>query len=254
MLTPTRSTVGILDVPLALLAPRRVFQRIEDVAAYGWPLVVLLTAVTLAGWATVETGLVDRQVNQQVEAGIAKLEREQADVVERAALSQMIQDQRKAGEFTRMITRVQMIGAEPVRILACVLLLAALFYGLVALTGKKPEWHTLMTIMVFAGFADLLGSVVRLGMMLHFRRLEVETSLAAALPLLGASGVEPRHLAPLAGMLTAVDPFRLWFWGLVIIGLATTAQLRGWRAWVPCLLLWLSGGGLRAALAAGGGV
>ena len=56
--TPTRATVGVLDMPLALLSPRRVFAKVEDVPAYGWSLVVLLAAVTLLGYAKVETGLV----------------------------------------------------------------------------------------------------------------------------------------------------------------------------------------------------
>ena len=82
----TRRTVGVRDIPLVLLAPRRLFRRVEDVGAYGWPLVLLLTGVTLIGWATVQTGLIDRQVDQRVNERIAEVDRTQRDVVERSEL------------------------------------------------------------------------------------------------------------------------------------------------------------------------
>ncbi len=137
--TPTRATVGVLDMPLALLSPRRVFAKVEDVPAYGWSLVVLLAAVTLLGYAKVETGLVDLEVERHVQQGIATLEKQQLDIVERSALSKMIEEKRKEGEFLRLMTRVQNVIASPVATLATVLLLAAFFYALVALGGKKPE-------------------------------------------------------------------------------------------------------------------
>ena len=48
------------------------------------------------------------------------------------------------GEFKRLLTRIQVVVAEPMRVLATILLISAVFYGAVALTGRKPEWHTLL--------------------------------------------------------------------------------------------------------------
>ncbi len=104
-----RATVGVLDVPRVLLSPRSVFARVEDVPAYGWSLVLLLLTVTLIGFATVQTGLIDREVDRGVQAAIADLEREQFDIVERSALIKMIEDQRQEGEFLRLMTRVKVI-------------------------------------------------------------------------------------------------------------------------------------------------
>lgn len=246
------SRVGMADIPRVLLAPSRVFARTEDVAAYGWPLVLLLTMVTLVGYATVETGLIDREVNRGVEAGIAELEATQADVVERSALRQMIEDQRKGGEFLRLMTRVKEIAVRPLAVLATVLLLSALLYGVVALTGRKAEWHTLLTVVVFASFVDLLGSLVRLGFMVNLRRLDVDTSLSGLALMWAPAESVGKGTVALSGLLSAVDPFRIWFWGVVIIGLTATAQLKGWRAWVTCGFCWLAAGGIRAAAAAAG--
>jgi hypothetical protein len=256
---PRRATVGLFDVPRVLLAPRRVFSRVEDVPAYGWSLVVLLAAVTLLGYATVETGLIDREVGRRVEQGIADLEKQQFDVVERSALSKMIEEKREEGEFLRLMARVQHVVARPVWTLASVLLLSSLFYVLVALGGKKPEWHTLITIGVFASFVDVVGGAVRLAFMLHFRTLTADTSLAPLARLMLPDG-EASASAVLSGALSAVDPFRIWFWVVVAVGLTVTSQLRGWKAWLSCTLCWLGAAGVRVGLAvavaavAGGGV
>lgn len=245
-----RSTVGTLDIPLALFAPRRVFSRVEDVPAYGWPLVVLLVAVTLIGYAKIETGLIDREVERGVQQDIAALEADQLDVVERSALSKMIEEKYQEGEFRRLIRRVQVVVANPAATLATVLLLAAIFYGLVALAGKKPEWHTLMTICVFAGFVDIVGALVRLGFMLRFRTLAVDTSLGPAVRLMNMEGEGAAvSTAMLSGLLSAVDPFRIWFWVLVACGLSVTSQLRGWKVWVCCTLFWLIAAGVRTGWA-----
>lgn len=248
--TSTRSTVSVLDVPLALLAPKRVFARVEDVPAYGWSLVLLLAMVTLIGYATVETGLIDLEVDRGVQHSIAMLESQQLDVVERSALSKMIEDEHKQGEFLRLMARVRVVVAEPIMALTTVLLLGALYYGLVALSGKKPEWHTLLTIMVFASFADVVGKIVQLGFMLSLSTLYVETSLAPLARVIPMHGENPAaSAAALSGLLSAIDPFRIWFWILVIVGLKRTSQLRGWKVWTSSILFWLVAAGARAAVA-----
>ncbi len=246
--------VGVRDIPRVWLAPRRLFARVEDVAVWGWPLLILLCLVTLIGYATVETGLIDREIDRQVNERIARLDMERRDVVERSELRELYEQERKAGEFQKLLTRIRVIGAEPARTLATALLTAAALYGVVALSGRKPEWHTLLTICIFAGFVDVLRMLLQLVLMLSFRTLDVDTSLAPVVQLIaGGEGVAAEkvvNMAALTGLLSAVDPFRIWYWGVVIVGLSATRQLRGWRAWGPCLLCWLAGAGARAGLAA----
>ena len=76
----TRRTVGVRDIPLVLVAPRRLFSRVEDVAAWGWPLLLLVTVVALIGYATVQTGLIDREVDRQVGKRIEQIDKVQRDV------------------------------------------------------------------------------------------------------------------------------------------------------------------------------
>lgn len=232
-----------------ILAPRRVFARVEDVTAWGWPLVILLTTVTLIGFATVQTGLIDREVERGVRASIARIDAVQRDVTERSALRELYAQERKMGEFNKLLARMRVIGAEPAKALASVLLIAAVLYGAVALTGHKPEWHTLLTVCVLASFVGVLRLLLTLGLMLYFGTLDVHTSLAPLTRyLVDPAQASPVTLATVYGSLAAVDPFRLWFWLLVVIGVSTTAQLRGWRAWLVCTLCFLVASGVRLGL------
>jgi hypothetical protein len=122
-------------------------------------------------------------------------------------------------------------------------------YGVVALTGRKPEWHTLLTVCVLAASADALRALIQFGLVLHFRTLAVDTSLAPLATLWQTGPTQAgRQFAVLAGLLGAVDPFRIWFWLLIGVGLSATLQLRGWRTWTLCILFWLIAAGVRTAL------
>ena len=248
--TTSRRTVGARDIPLVVFAPRRLFARVEDVTAWGWPLAILLTFVTTIGYATVQTGLIDREVDRGVQQRIAMIDLTQRDVVERSELSELYEREYKQGQFLKLLTRIQVIIAEPAKALATALLVAAVFYGMVALSGRKPEWHTLLTICVFAGFIDVLRLLTALALMLRNETLEVYTSLAPITQwLVDMKTVAIGTVIPIWCGLDALDPFRLWYWGVVLIGLATTEQLRGWRAWVVVGLCWLIGAGVRTGIA-----
>lgn len=247
----TRHTVGVRDIPLIVLAPRRLFARVEDVPAWCWPLAILLTLVTLIGYATVQTGLIDREVDRRVRQRIAFIDELQRDVVERSALRDLYDREYKQGQFEKLLTRIQVIAAEPAKALASAFLVAAVFFGMVALSGRKAEWHTLLTICVYAGFIDMLRLLLHLALMLRYETLEVYTSLTPLIPwILDVQKAQPALTLSVWAGLDAVDPFRIWYWAVVLIGLAVTEQLRGWRAWLIALSCWLIGAGARTAIQA----
>jgi hypothetical protein len=247
---PHRRTVGVLDIPRVFYSPRTLFGRVENVNHYGGTLLVLLTLVTLVGYATIETGLIDRAVERRVQERQAQLEKQFDNVVARSEFLKQLEETRKLGEFERMITRIGAVAARPAVQLAWTLLIAALLYGAVALTGRKPEWHTLMTIVVFAGFVDLLAEVVRLSLMLQHGSMEVQTSSALLLRLLpdGHSLGSGRSGAIAQSLFAGIDPFRVWFWLVVISGLTVTTQLKSWRAWLTCGLFGLVAAGVHAGV------
>lgn len=246
-----RSSLGIVDMVRALWAPRSTFARVEDVARYGWPLAILLACCALIGYATVQTGLIDREVDNRVQQRIAALDTAQRDVADRATLREQYEQVRKQGEFERTIMRIVAIVAQPIGTLATVLVISAVLFGAVAITGRKAEWHTLMTITVYATAVDILSMFVRFAFMLRFRTLEVDTSAALLVRASAGEGMALQQMAALSGLASAIDPFRIWFWVMVILGLSVTRQLTGWRAWVWCIACWLVAAIARTAMLAG---
>ncbi len=234
--TRAPESLRLRHVPLVFTSPRSLFARAEDTGAYGWAMALLLLLVTLIGYAQVQTGLLDRDVDKRTEQRQAELEKSQGNLVDRTRLTTNLEELRKAAEFEKLIMRIWVIGVAPGYFLAAFLLIAAVLYAIVALTGRKPEWHTLMSICVYAGFVELVGYGVSLAMMFHYRTMDVDTSLAA----LGAPG-QPTVWA-------AVDPFRLWFWVLVAIGLIVTRQLSRRVAIASCVVMALVTFGARAGM------
>ncbi len=221
---------------LVFATPRALFARVEDTGAYGWALVTLIGLVMLVGYAQVQTGLIDRDVDRATERRLAQLEESQAELLDRIELRTRMESIRKEGVFLKVMTRLGVVVASPAYLLASFLLIASALYAVVALTGRKPEYHTLMSICVYAGFIELTAYVLKLVMMLYYHSTEVDTSLRAL-----AEAGKPSALG-------AIDPFRIWFWVLVCIGLVTTHQLSRRMAVVTCCVLGLGALGVRIAL------
>ena len=232
----TQRTSGAWRALKVFTSPRVLFAGVDDAGGYGWALVAVLVLVLLIGYAEVQTGLIDRVVDQQTEEALASLEESQAHLVDRIELTERMDDVRKAAEFNKLLARLSVIVFAPSYLLASFLLIASALYAVVALTGRKPEYHTLMSICVYSGFIELVGYIVRLAMVIFYRTTEVDTSLG----MLGAAGEQ--------SPLVAVDPFRIWFWVLVAIGLMVTRQLSRRVAVVACTLMALTAAGVRVGL------
>ncbi|MCH8147207.1 MAG: YIP1 family protein [Planctomycetes bacterium] len=225
--------LGLRHAVQVLATPRSVFERAEDTGAYGWALMTLLVLVFLIGHAEVQTGLINRGVDLKTEKGLAKLEKEQGHLLDRVELRDRMVGIRKTGEFNKMLSRVGVMVFSPVYFLSSFLLISAGMYAVVALTGRKPEFHTLMSICVYAGMVEVVSLIVRLAMVLYYRTAYVDTSFV----MLAETGS--------GTWLAAVDPFRIWFWVLVGLGLIVTRQLSRRMAVVTCLLMALVAGGAR---------
>jgi hypothetical protein len=225
------------DVFYVYTRPSHLFSRVEDSGAYGWALILLLGLVFLIGYAEVQTGLIDRVVDQKTERSLADLEKTQLNLVDRIKLREAMAEVRKSGEFTKLMIRLGAVVVGPTFLVAAFLLGSSALYAVVALTGRKPEYHTLMGICVYAGFIDLLAQALQLAMMLYYRTTAVDTSLAML--------VAPNKPT----WLVAIDPFRIWFWVLVAMGLTITQQLSRRTAIITCSLMCLATMGTRVALA-----
>ncbi len=213
-----------------LIAPGLVFRRIADDAAYGWALGCLLLVSVWLGWSTVQTGFVDRAIGEQTRKAEADLERDQAEILRRSELSEEMEKLREASTFTKLIARMVGIVGPPIRLLASLMLIAAVLFAAVALAGNKADYATLLAICVYSAVIDVVAAALRLLMMIACRSGEVRTSLDLLVPTGEATRI-------LRSILLGVDPFRVWFWVLVATGLIVTGQLSRRTAIATCTLL-----------------
>jgi len=235
----TRSvSPGLRDAPRMLVAPGDVFRRIGESGRYGWALGAVVLISTLVGWTTVQTGLIDREVDRRTRQALADLEREQTDLLKRTELSERMEGIRKSAEFTKLIARGSAILVAPAALAASLMILAALLFAMVALTGQKPEYAVLIAVCVYSAVVDVLAEVVRLAMRLSYRTLDVDTSLSVLVPY--SEGTRTLKL-----ILSGIDPFRVWFWVLVALGLIVTGQLSRRAAMVTCTVFGLIAAGVR---------
>ncbi|MFQ5494045.1 MAG: YIP1 family protein [Phycisphaerae bacterium] len=233
-----RNPLSLRHALLVYTAPRSLFARVEDTGRYGVALAVLLGLVVLIGYLRIQTGLIERAVDQSTEQRLATLETEQGHLLDRAELKTRMDDIRKAAAFDKTLAKLGAVVVTPVYFLASFLLIASVLYSAVALSGRKPEYHTLMSICVYAGFIELVGCAIALAMMVYYRTSDVDTSLGMLAP--------PGTLS----FLSAIDPFRIWFWVLVGIGVCVTRQLsRRWSI-ITCSVMGLVAIGGRMALVA----
>lgn len=235
--SPEKPALSVWDGFRVLVAPRGVFDRVEDTGAYGWTLVVLLVLVTLLGYLQMQSGLIDRLVDEQTEKAQAEYENQNRDMVDRVKMREDLESIRKGGEFTKMLARLNAVVLSPLAMLTSFLVISSVLYAVVALTGRKPEYHTLMGICVFSAFIELTAYGVETAMIFRYGTLDVATSLGML--------SEPGKVSVLA----ALDPFRIWFWVLAGIGLTVTQQLSRRMAIVSCVLLCLAGMGIQMGMA-----
>ena len=79
MSVTSSNSLGLIDGPKMLISPGGVFRRVAERSAYGWALGAMLLVITMIGWATVQTGLIDLEVSRQTGKALAQLEREILD-------------------------------------------------------------------------------------------------------------------------------------------------------------------------------
>ena len=72
LVNTTARPVGVREIPLVLLAPRRLFARVQNVAVYGLPLIVLLALVTTeAGGEDSFSTVLNTRPTAQVSIGLS---------------------------------------------------------------------------------------------------------------------------------------------------------------------------------------
>jgi hypothetical protein len=188
------------------------------------------------GYLQVQTGLVDLEVDRRTAQDVADMEKHQAHALDALEFKDRVESIKGHGEFQKALLHLAYMFGTPVGLVVFFMGVAAALFAIVALTGRKAEYHTLLAICVHAGIMLVIAAVLQVAMMVYYRSGDVSTSLA---PL----GHNWDH-----GVLAAIEPFDLWFWALVYCGVVTTRQMGLGMARLTCATMALMMMGWRLAI------
>src|SRR5262249_39877736 len=126
----------------------------------------------------------------------------------------------KGGVFARLVARVLLVVGGPVQLLVHVAVLSSVLFVVIALVGgSKPDFRLLAGVVLFAASVEVPRLLLRLLLISQLQVSRVEPSAAALV-------AAPQVNLAVYLLLRRLDPFEMWFWGLLGLGLWQTGQLR----------------------------
>jgi hypothetical protein len=220
----------LLDLLQLFFQPGVFFKRLPRISHHSSALLLLILFQVLLGTGVLSTGVVEYELavqTQQEYGRVAwRLDEEQMVGQADAALDNV----EKEAVLRRLLVRLDWLVARPLSLLGGLLLTAALLFGLVSLEGRKANFSLLFAVAIYAAYA----LVFRMGLVLFLtwqkQTTHVEFSLAAWLS--GRDVGLPMYL-----LLRRLEPFALWHWVLLGLGLWKTGQMSGRGAFRASVLL-----------------
>lgn len=233
---------GIRDIPSVYASPVRFYRQFDLATPYGGPLILLVMLLAAAGYVVVGSGLIGRAVDISTEKSLSRIEKASVGEVKRDVLDEQLRVTRTAAVFWKVLANGTAVLQAPIEVLCRVFVGAGVAFVLVAMAGRKPAYHGLVSILTFAAYVEVLRQAVVVPLMLSLRSTEVETSLAVVLR------GRPEVSGWLYAGLQAVDPFTIWYYTLAAIGISRSGQLSTRGAVLLCVLLWLGAAGLNVGM------
>jgi hypothetical protein len=195
------------DLGNLYLRPGALFRDLARQNRYVFALVVLICLQLLYACAVISTGVLDYEVTAKTQHKVHRLLRTEGDEDPRK-LAQALQKAQKEGDFAVLWGRLLLVLGGPV---------GAVCFVVVALKGGKPDFPLLAGVLAFAAYVEVPKLLVRLLLVSQLQTSAVETSAAVfAGPNIGLAGYV---------LLRRLDPFDIWYWCLVGLGLYKTGQL-----------------------------
>jgi hypothetical protein len=187
-------------------------------------LALLLAAHTLFAALLLSTGVPDYEIQaltqKQINREAAKLQGEENS----EELAKAVEALEKGAAFQKVFARVLLLVWTPLRFLVGAGVVTSLLFLAVSLgSSAKADFRLLSGVVVFASLVTIPQLALRLFLVSQTQVGRVDTSA-------GAFVGDPQVGAGLYLLLRRLDPFELWYWCLVGLGLWKTGQTTGRRA------------------------
>lgn len=247
----------IADIAHLYFSPRTLFDYLPRCNRLTGAMVVLLVVESLCGWAAFTTRVMQFEIDGKTYHDVAVFQKQHEGDEEFEIVTAGTDSLFKGGEFSKQLLRVWLVLGRPALNIALIGMLAGTWFVIVALTVGKPNYQLLAGVVAFAWLVEIPELMLRVYLLRATEASRVETSLAAF-----ATGPE----IGLAGyiLLRRLNPFVLWFWSLIGLGIWRSGQMGGRKVILWTLFLALLCGVLAAgfdvaeladlsSLSAGGG-
>lgn len=219
---------ALRDLMHVLVAPGALFARLPLQHRSLLPCLILISLEIIISFGVVSTGVVDHEIDVNAERDWKPSPGDPESPVEREQQRASAVEKQKI--FNKRIARVRLYGGRALLLVVEVGLLMVPLFGAVALRGGKPNLPLLAEVGVWAHFAEVGRRLFCLWLVAQLQVTRIETS-AAALVNTPAVGLAAYIL------LRRLDPFVLWYWLLVMLGVWKTRQLRLYEAIILVVVL-----------------
>jgi hypothetical protein len=220
----------------------------EPPGAGFWLLIWMTCVIALQGAAWV-TGFRGYMLTEAVEHGAARAETSRTGEVGDEVIRKAIQMQQDTLPFWTALAALGDFGAEPILLAVRAALVATIFAGIAALTGRPIRFAEGLAACAWIQGLWALSLATKVGLMIALRRPDVETSAVLLLP-------PGNYPAAVWVSLRQVEPFVIWGWCALAVSGWRRGQVNLATAGFVCVLLAVLEAGLRIvyALVVGAGV
>jgi hypothetical protein len=225
------------DIFAVFVLPMSLFRELPRTNRVAGALLLLMGVHTLYGLGLISTGVLNYEIDANTQKEISGLRQHPPAKEEAEKFVTALEAIEKGAIFKKELSRVLLLAGGPLQLCLGVSVLSGLLFLVVALRGGKPNFQVLLGVTVFAAYVEVPRLFLRLLLVAQLQVSRVETSAAAFVsrPEIGL----PSYL-----FLRRLDPFELWYYLLIGLGVYQTGQLKRRAAIVTACVLALLAAGL----------
>jgi hypothetical protein len=210
--------VNLIDDLIAILVmPSALFGILPRENRARQALTLFLLLHVLIGWGIILTAVREFEIGWVTQLALTVYGKEHEGDEDSAGVEIALDLISKTGEFQVAAERIKLLSFGAINLLWTACCTAGFSFVLVALTAGKPKFPTLFGIAVYASVVGVIKAALRMLLIAWLHRSSVETAASAFVD-------RPDVTLPIYLLLRRLDPFDLWWWCLIGVGLSRTGQ------------------------------
>jgi hypothetical protein len=214
-----REGLVLLDLVRLLVSPVEFFTHLAERNRYLQALLLLVFFQVLFGSAVLSTGVADHEEDLRTQERFGKVAKRVQEAPAGDSANQPVEAVEKEAAFAKLLIRLGWLLGGSVRLLVGLTMVTGFLFIAVSMAGRKVDVPLLTGVVVYASCVEIVRMAVVLFLIWQTQTTRINTS--AAVWFRGTDVSLPAYL-----LLRRLDPFALWYWGLVGLGLSKTGQLR----------------------------